>query len=111
MTQVQKLDIEGANRYELTNLHYTVTDVSRFMGKRVLISGGGDSAVDWANEIAKIANTVIVVHRRNEFTAHEAPVAQMKAHAQILTPYSISHLYGAGDRINRVELQHMETGN
>ncbi|MEK3824713.1 MULTISPECIES: NAD(P)/FAD-dependent oxidoreductase [Paenibacillus] len=110
MTQVQKLDIEGANRYELTNLHYTVTDVSRFIGKRVLISGGGDSAIDWANEIAKIANEVVVVHRRHEFTAHETPVAQMKAHAQVFTPYGISHLYGAGDRINRVELKHMETG-
>ncbi|WP_338554281.1 NAD(P)/FAD-dependent oxidoreductase [Paenibacillus sp. KS-LC4] len=110
MTQVQKLDIEGANRYELTNLHYTVTDLSRFADKRVLISGGGDSAIDWANEIAKLAKQVIVVHRRHEFTAHEQPVEQMRAACQVKMPYSISRLYGADDHIEHVELVHVETG-
>ncbi|RAW15186.1 thioredoxin reductase [Paenibacillus taichungensis] len=111
MTQVQKLDIEGANRYELTNLHYTITDLSRFKDKRVLISGGGDSAIDWANEMERLAREVIVVHRRQEFTAHELPVAQMKAFAQVLTPYSISRLYGTGDKIGRVELAHVDNGD
>jgi len=110
MTQVQKLDIEGANRYELTNLHYVVTDLSRFNNKRVLISGGGDSAVDWANEIAPLAKEVIVVHRRNQFTAHELPVAQMKESAKVITPYHISRLYGVGDRVESVALEHSETG-
>ncbi|WP_338540300.1 NAD(P)/FAD-dependent oxidoreductase [Paenibacillus tundrae] len=110
MTQIQKLDIEGANRYELTNLHYTITDLSKFAGKRVLISGGGDSAIDWANEMAGLAKEITVVHRRHEFTGHELPVAQMKTFAQVLTPYRISRLYGAGDKIDRVELAHMESG-
>lgn len=110
MTQVQKLDVEGANRYELSNLHYTITDLSRFAGKRVLISGGGDSAVDWANEMGKIASEVTVAHRRHEFTGHESPVAQMKAQASVMTPFSISRLYGTGDKIDRVELAHVETG-
>ncbi|RXZ78508.1 NAD(P)/FAD-dependent oxidoreductase [Paenibacillaceae bacterium] len=109
MTHVQKLNIEGANRYELTNLHYTVTDLSRFKDKRVLISGGGDSAVDWANEIVNLAAEVIVVHRRDQFTAHELPVAQMKASAVVMTPYYISRLYGAGDRLESVDLAHSET--
>lgn len=102
------LDIEGANRYELTNLHYTITDLSRFAGKRVLISGGGDSAVDWANEMGKIASEVTVAHRRHEFTGHESPVAQMKAQSKVMTPYNISRLYGTGDKIDRVELAHVE---
>ncbi|BBI30969.1 NAD(P)/FAD-dependent oxidoreductase [Cohnella abietis] len=110
MTQIQKLHIEGASRYELNNLHYTITDLSRFKDKRVLISGGGDSAVDWANEIVKLAKQVTVVHRRDEFTAHEQPVAQMKASAKIMTPYIISRLYGAGDRIESIALEHSETG-
>jgi thioredoxin reductase len=109
MTQVQKLDIHGANRYELTNLHYTITDLSRFTGKRVLISGGGDSAIDWANEMKQLASQVIVVHRRAEFTAHEQPVAQMRAFAKVMTPYSLSSLYGSGERIERVTLVHTET--
>ncbi|MGG1616534.1 NAD(P)/FAD-dependent oxidoreductase [Paenibacillus sp. NRS-1781] len=110
MTQVQKLDVEGANRYELTNLHYVITDLSRFKDKRVLISGGGDSAVDWANEIVKLAKEVIVAHRRDEFTAHELPVAQMRASAKVMTPYMIDCLYGAGDSIQRVALKHIKTG-
>ncbi|MEK4528168.1 MULTISPECIES: NAD(P)/FAD-dependent oxidoreductase [Paenibacillus] len=110
MTQVQKLDIEGANRYELTNLHYTITDLSRFAGKRVLISGGGDSAIDWANEMVDLAREVIVVHRRHEFNAHESQVAQMRTFAEVMTPYSISRLYGTGALIDRVDLAHAESG-
>ncbi|WP_042167607.1 NAD(P)/FAD-dependent oxidoreductase [Paenibacillus gorillae] len=110
MTQVQKLDVEGASRYELTNLHYVVTDLSRFKDKVVLISGGGDSAVDWANEIVPLAKEVIVVHRRDHFTGHELPVAQMKASARVITPFHISRLYGAGDRLDSVALENSETG-
>ncbi|WP_427180146.1 NAD(P)/FAD-dependent oxidoreductase [Paenibacillus sp. TC-CSREp1] len=110
ITQVQKLDIEGANRYELTNLHYTITDLSRFAGKRVLISGGGNSAVDWANEITPIASEVTVIHRQHQFSAHELPVAQMKAMVRVMTPYSLSRLYGAGEHIERVEVTQVENG-
>ncbi len=46
--KMAKLDIEGADRYELTNLHYTVQELEHFRDRRVLISGGGDSAVESA---------------------------------------------------------------
>ena len=42
------LDIKGAARYQLTNLHYVVQSFSKFRGKNVLISGGGNTALDWA---------------------------------------------------------------
>ncbi|UQZ36478.1 thioredoxin reductase [Paenibacillus sp. PK3_47] len=111
MTQIQKLDIEGASRYELSNLHYTITDLSRFKNKHVLISGGGNSAVDWANELANVARQITVVHRRHEFGGHEQPVEQMKAFAKVMTPYSLNKLFGAGERIERVELVHTGTGS
>ncbi|MCV5434510.1 NAD(P)-binding domain-containing protein, partial [Escherichia coli] len=47
----QKLSIEGAERFEVSNLNYTVKSLKRFKGKTVIISGGGNSAVDWANEL------------------------------------------------------------
>ncbi len=109
MTEIQKLDIQGANRYELNNLHYTVTDLSRFAGKRVLISGGGDSAVDWANEMNGLAKEVTIVHRRDEFGGHEQPVANMKSFAKVYTPYRIAHLHGAEYKIEYVEIAHMHT--
>lgn len=54
--KLAKLNLPGAEKYEKDNLHYNVTDVASFRDKRVLISGGGDSAVDWANELVGIAS-------------------------------------------------------
>lgn len=68
---MQKLEIEGADRFEVTNLHYTVQELEIFRHKHVLISGGGNSAVDWANELEPIAASVTVVHRRDDFGGHE----------------------------------------
>lgn len=51
----QKLEIEGASRFEISNLHYTVKSLKRFKDKTVIISGGGNAAVDWANELEPIA--------------------------------------------------------
>jgi len=73
----QKLGIEGAEKYEKTNLHYTVQELKRFKGKKVLISGGGHTAVDWANELVPVAREVHVVYRGGEFNAHEAQVSQL----------------------------------
>lgn len=69
--RMAKLELEGAERYEVSNLHYTVQELEPFRGKRVLISGGGNSAVDWANELVSIAAQVTVVHRRDHFGGHE----------------------------------------
>lgn len=66
-----KLDLADVEKYEVTNLHYSVTDLEQFRQKRVLISGGGNSAVDWANELEPIAKAVTVVHRRDQFAGHE----------------------------------------
>ncbi|AST00768.1 MULTISPECIES: NAD(P)/FAD-dependent oxidoreductase [Geobacillus] len=73
----KKLDIEGAETFEVTNLHYTVKSLQRFKGKTVIISGGGNSAIDWANELVPIAKTVYVTYRNEEFKGHEAPVSQL----------------------------------
>lgn len=51
----QKLSIEGAERFEVSNLNYTVKSLKRFKDKTIIISGGGNSAVDWANELEPIA--------------------------------------------------------
>ena len=74
----QKLDVEGATKYELTNLHYTVQHLERFKGKHVLISGGGNAAIDWAVELLQLAASVTVVYRKEELTAHEAQVEKLK---------------------------------
>lgn len=107
----RKLELEGADRYEVDNLHYTVTDIAAFRGKRVLISGGGDSAVDWANELEPIAAGVTVVHRRDRFGGLEKQVAKMKqSSVTVRTPFELVSLHGAESRIREVTIAHAETG-
>ncbi|WP_107839927.1 NAD(P)/FAD-dependent oxidoreductase [Metasolibacillus meyeri] len=106
---LQKLDMEGADKYEVTNLHYTVQELEVFRNKRVLISGGGNSAVDWANELAPIAASVTVVHRRDEFGGHERNVAMMREAVNVKTPYEVTQLHGDTDLIQAVSIANKET--
>jgi len=110
VAEMQKLELEGAARYELTNLYYTVNSIQQFKGKHVLISGGGNSAVDWAIELAEVAAKVTVVHRKEEFRAMERNVATMHEVAQVLAPYSIMTLHGHEDSIRQVTIAHAHSG-
>ncbi|WP_029267520.1 NAD(P)/FAD-dependent oxidoreductase [Virgibacillus alimentarius] len=73
----QKLNIEGAERFEVTNLNYTIDSLSRFKDQTVLISGGGNSAIDWANELEPIAKQVFITYRKGVLAGHEASVTQL----------------------------------
>jgi len=72
-----KLELEGAERYEVANLHYTVKSLGRFKDKTVLISGGGSTAIDWANELAPIAKQVYLTYRKEALKGHEAEVSKL----------------------------------
>lgn len=105
----RRLDLENAAGFEKTNLHYFVNDLNRFSGKKVLISGGGDSAVDWALMLEPIAEQVTLIHRRDKFRAHEHSVERLMASkVQVITPTEIAELHGE-DRIERVTLAHVKT--
>lgn len=110
--QMAKLEIEGADRYEVTNLHYTVQELEPFRGKHVLISGGGDSAVDWANELEGIAASVTIVHRREQFGGHEKNIVRMKeSSVNVRVPYTVSQLHSSnGETIDQVTISHIESG-
>lgn len=91
----KSLPIPGIETLEGKCVHYSVKDTERFRGQRVLIVGGGDSAVDWANHLAGVAASVHLIHRRDEFRAHEGSVTQMRAGpTKILTPYELKALEG-----------------
>jgi thioredoxin reductase (NADPH) len=77
--QARPLRVPGAKAHAGANLHYRVTDKARFAGKRLVILGGGDSALDWTLELFDSAAHVTLVHRREEFRAAPASVARMKA--------------------------------
>lgn len=106
----RKLELPEAVKYEKKNLHYFVSDLNKFAGQKVLISGGGDSAVDWALMLEPIAEQVTLIHRRDKFRAHEHSVELlMKSKVNIVTPTEIEKLNGS-DRIESVTLKHIKTG-
>ncbi|NMM51908.1 NAD(P)/FAD-dependent oxidoreductase [Paenibacillus aquistagni] len=105
----RRLELPEAASFEKSNLHYFVNDLNKFAGQHVLISGGGDSAVDWALMLEPIAASVTLVHRRDKFRAHEHSVEQlMNSKVNIVTPTEITELHGT-DRIEKVTLQHVKT--
>lgn len=106
----RRLELKEAAPFEKTNLHYFISDLNQFRDKHVVVSGGGDSAVDWSLMLEPIAASVTLVHRRDKFRAHEHSVENlMKSSVNVLTPYELTALRGA-DRIDGIALQHVKTG-
>lgn len=71
-----KLTVPGAAEFEGQGVYYFVTDKSQFYGKKLLIIGGGDSAVDWVLNLYQHSD-VTLIHRRDVFRAHEQSIKQM----------------------------------
>lgn len=95
--QPRKLELENARDYEGKNLHYFINDMNYFQNKKVVIFGGGDSAVDWALMLEPIAEKVTIVHRRDKFRAHEHTVENMRnSNVEIKTPFVPVELIGDG---------------
>lgn len=87
------LAIDNVKDFEGKNLFYAVTNLKKFTNHRVLIAGGGDSALDEALMLEPVANTVHLVHRRNEFRALEHTVAQVEGSSiDVQTPYMIKSI-------------------
>jgi thioredoxin reductase (NADPH) len=77
--QPRPLRVPNAEEYEDLTLHYRVRDPRLFEGKKLVVFGGGDSALDWALELAGKASRLTLVHRRDEFRAAPSSVAAMRA--------------------------------
>ncbi|WP_091483826.1 NAD(P)/FAD-dependent oxidoreductase [Gracilibacillus orientalis] len=104
-----KLDAENASLYENSNLYYSVKSIADFKDKTVLISGGGSSAVDWANELAPVAKQVILIYRGDDFKAHESDVSKLaRNNVEYRTHTEITALLG-DDSINEVKTLNNQT--
>ena len=76
--QPKKPPIAGIDAYENSSVFYAVRKMEQFRGKRVLIVGGGDSALDWALNLHPVAERVILMHRRDAFRAAPHSVNAMR---------------------------------
>lgn len=96
-------------------VRYAITKKHELAGHSVVLAGGGDSAVDWAVELAHIAEHVHVVHRRADFRAAEATVAEMMRLVEagkitIHAPYQLQELKGTGGQLDTVVLADLDGG-
>ena len=76
--QPRRLGVPGCEAFEGRQLHYRVKGADDYRHQRLVIFGGGDSALDWVNEFAATAPSLTLVHRRHEFRAAPASVARMR---------------------------------
>ncbi|MCH8094005.1 MAG: NAD(P)/FAD-dependent oxidoreductase [Chloroflexi bacterium] len=92
-----KLPNEDVNRFEGKGLDYFVRDIEKFADKRVLIVGGGDSAVDWALAADPIAEHVTLIHRRPGFRAHDTSVNKLdQSGVEVRIRHELRELQGDG---------------
>ncbi len=96
-----KLDNESVERFEGRGVEYFVTDLETYAGKKVLVVGGGDSAVDWALATEPIAEQVTLIHRREGFRAHDTSVNRLnESGVDVRLYYELRQLQG-DDRLER----------
>ena len=77
--QPRTLKLDGIEQFEGSQLFYRVKDPEFFRGKNLVVCGGGDSALDWSLKLVDIAESVVLLHRREEYRAAPASVSKMKA--------------------------------
>lgn len=92
----RKIGLDNENQFK--NIIYSIQNKNLYKDKEMVILGGGDSAVDWANTLSSICKKVTIIHRRDEFRAKEEAVKQMLMNnVNILKPYQIKAIKGIND--------------
>ena len=99
--------LAGIEAFEGKSVFYLVRRREDFRGRRIVIAGGGDAAVDWALSLAELAARVTVVHRRAQFRAAPQSVAQLRTLAdtgrvELAIPYQLHALEGEGGALSAV---------
>jgi thioredoxin reductase (NADPH) len=110
----RQLGLPGERALQGRGVSYcAVCDAAFFRGQRVIVVGGGDSAMEEATFLAKFASEVVLIHRRDEFRASRIMVdaARSTSNLEILTPYTIEDVLGVEDgKVSGVRLRHAITG-
>ena len=101
--------LDGLEQYEGKSVFYLVARREDFRGKKIVIAGGGDSAVDWAISLSELAQKLYVVHRRDKFRCAPESASKLKALAdsgkiEMVVPYQLSGLQGANGKLSGVEV-------
>ena len=95
----RKPNLEGLQKWEEKGIDYIIRDPEKYRNQKVLIAGGGDSALDWTIVLAELAQEVTLIHRRNEFRGALDSVEKVQAlkdqnKIQLITPAEVTALKG-----------------
>lgn len=105
--------LDHLGEYEGKSVFYLVARREDFRGKKVVIAGGGDSAVDWAISLSEITEKLYVIHRRPKFRCAPESAAKLEALAkagkiEMVIPYQLARLEGDNGRLSSVVVATME---
>ena len=106
-------NIEDPDQFLDHGVSYSVKSVEKYRDKSLFIFGGGDSALDWTIELAKVTQRINLVHRRDEFRGAQHTEAQMRelvktGAVELLTPFQIESIQGS-ERVTGVTLKNSDT--
>lgn len=102
----RKMGLPDEDKYE--NVLYSLKSVKHLRGKRVVIMGGGDSALDWAKMSSRVTNMVTIVHRRNEFRGDYKTIQEIST-ITVKTPFIPVGLVSEGHLVTALELENVAT--
>lgn len=99
--------LANIEQFEGTSIFYSVRNKKEFTAKKVVIAGGGDSAVDWAISLAEIAQKIYVVHRRDKFRCAPESADKMKkleaeGKIEMIIPFQLEGLEGNDSKLSHV---------
>ncbi len=111
--QPRTLNLEGIETFVGKQVFYSVKNPEQFTGKKIVICGGGDTALDWALHFVGKATSVTLIHRRDDFKAAPASIAKMRELCQNkqmqlligqITHYEVEH-----DQISKIIVTDIES--
>ncbi|WFW29819.1 MAG: NAD(P)/FAD-dependent oxidoreductase [Wolbachia endosymbiont of Menacanthus eurysternus] len=107
--------LDGILEYENKSIFYSVSRISDFQDKTIIIAGGGNSAADWIIELSKVAKKIYVVHRRREFRCvtrikNEIELLVNNGKIELIVPYQLYGLIGKNGQLNAVIIKNIISG-
>jgi thioredoxin reductase (NADPH) len=111
--EARRLGVAGEDAFEEKGLYFKVLDPKAFAGRRVLLVGGGDSAFDWAVNLQGVAESIMLIHRRDGFRAHAATISQVEelcrqGRCDLRTFWEVKKIEGNG-KVERVTIFNNKT--
>jgi thioredoxin reductase (NADPH) len=106
--------LEGIDEFENKTVFYNVGNTDIFKGKKIVIAGGGDSALDWALSLAEIADKIYIVHRRRNFKAMDNTVKKIEEIStgsgviEFIIPYQLYEIHGEFGILHSIDVINLE---